>query len=422
MGLKTPFIWISSWIRSFDIYGKSISFTYKGEDQYKTLMGGCITIVIKVLMVVFAWNLALSMLNRNNTISSVNTIINDIRQDNELLNLTDTEFSFIIRAHYKLNNRFRRLVRNDTIFSLSVNQYTRSGSSENDNVNRTANPINIGLWSNEYFNASSAFDSIFQTGGALLWLDSYDFELKGNKLSSEFKYVDVTISKCQNSSESRIPWKPDSVIQEAIDSLQVSVFLIDQYLDLDSYDEPIKTYINDKYDYYGISGLMNEARFYIQQNEAKLNDHYLEYLNNDETEKFISIGKSDSLLRNSQETDVFKATFLKSEGNLIYERNVYTLLNLIGDLGGIFEILFIFGTVLTSTFNSKMFYYSVLSSLYQVDTEKCGKNHTFQIQRQFDNEFMQNYNINRSNNEESKCSSQTTNQIDSARALQCSYK
>ena len=57
----------------------------------------------------------------------------------------------------------------------------------------------------------------------------------------------------------------------------------------------------------------------------------------------------------------------------MYQRTVFTILDVLGSLGGMFEILSIIGGVFVSTLTSKLFNYSILTSLYQVDTSKHNK-------------------------------------------------
>ena len=65
--------------------------------------------------------------------------------------------------------------------------------------------------------------------------------------------------------------------------------------------------------------------------------------------------------------------FVKDPTTLSYERSVFSFLDLAGNLGGFFEILERTGAFLVGFFAGPMFMYSILSSLYQVDTHKKGK-------------------------------------------------
>ena len=52
-----------------------------------------------------------------------------------------------------------------------------------------------------------------------------------------------------------------------------------------------------------------------------------------------------------------------------YERRVYSIFDVTGKLGGVYEILFIIGAFLTSNFSSKIYLYSVFSRLYYTEQE-----------------------------------------------------
>ena len=149
----------------------------------------------------------------------------------------------------------------------------------------------------------------------------------------------------------------------------------DHYFDLDDYETPIKAYFNDKYEYYGDSNMTKEVSFYIQQNEAILNDNYLSINGQEEVEKFISIGDYHTSTITRNPAHVFKMSLSKSDHYFSYERNVYTILDFLGDLGGIYEIFMTLGYMFVTLFTSTAFYYSILPKIYQVDTIGCQIDH-----------------------------------------------
>ena len=65
----------------------------------------------------------------------------------------------------------------------------------------------------------------------------------------------------------------------------------------------------------------------------------------------------------------------KSDHYFSYERNVYTILDFLGDLGGIYEIFMTLGYMFVTLFTSTAFYYSILPKIYQVDTIGCQIEH-----------------------------------------------
>ncbi len=63
----------SKMIRSFDKFGESPKLLYKGEDQYKTKLGGFVSIAIAIFVMVFAG----VKLNRLVNKDSPDTWVND---------------------------------------------------------------------------------------------------------------------------------------------------------------------------------------------------------------------------------------------------------------------------------------------------------------------------------------------------------
>ena len=193
----------------------------------------------------------------------------------------------------------------------------------------------------------------------------------------------------------------------------------DQYFDLDDYNTPIKTYYADKYTFFGNSEFTTEATFYLQDNQAILNDNYLALNGQEEVKKFISIGDHQSLISKLIPNNVFKMTIQKNEEYLVYERSVYTLLDFLGDLGGIYEIFITLGFVFVTLFTCTKFYYSILPKIYQVDTLGCQIDHVSNENRRIEQTIQQSMSLNRTQNEEFKhSSSMTERQLESDRYAQ----
>ena len=95
----------------------------------------------------------------------------------------------------------------------------------------------------------------------------------------------------------------------------------------------------------------------------------------EEIKEFVSIANHDSIYTNSNENHVFRIKIQKSEWKLIFERQVYSILDLLGEIGGIYEVLSLLGFAVVNAFTCTAFYYSILPKLYHVDTLGCQKDH-----------------------------------------------
>ena len=111
-----------------------------------------------------------------------------------------------------------------------------------------------------------------------------------------------------------------------------------------------------------------QIKIYVQENEAELQDNWFNFHNEPEKKNFIGVQKTNvELLNNTSSNIVISAIFTKDYDYQSYERSVFSFLDLTGNLGGLFEIMEIIGGIIVGIFADKLFSYSIISSLYQVD-------------------------------------------------------
>ena len=70
---------------------------------------------------------------------------------------------------------------------------------------------------------------------------------------------------------------------------------------------------------------------------------------------------------------LIKFSFYKDSKTTSYQRQVFGLLDLFGNIGGVNEVLEIAGSLIVGLFSGKIFIFSILSALYQVDAARIGK-------------------------------------------------
>ena len=93
---------IKAWtdvIKSYDMFGSDIKFTYKGSEKFNTFIGGLVSLGITAVMIVYTYSLINTMINYGDSLKSTNRLVrNLVRNDNALLlNQTDFSFAFSIK-------------------------------------------------------------------------------------------------------------------------------------------------------------------------------------------------------------------------------------------------------------------------------------------------------------------------------------
>ena len=89
------YIYISyTYAKDFDMYGKLIIFTYKGKEQYKSYLRGIITIMVVVVMILYAQIMFTVLIEKTDTGKSTFSLIRNLISESDSLDLSTTGFSF----------------------------------------------------------------------------------------------------------------------------------------------------------------------------------------------------------------------------------------------------------------------------------------------------------------------------------------
>ena len=203
------------------------------------------------------------MVNRNDTNTSFNTVINDLSKDTEALNLTNSNFQFAIRVS---NYATGSLTQNDSYFSINLKQYEITDNQE------TSQDIGLSLWGDRFNYEFSRSNIAQEVSTTFLCPDSYDFQIQGDNFASIFKYVQLQLNKWENGTG--IQWESQTNIDNAVNQINIQILVVNSYFDFEDFNNPLKTYIEDKLQFFAINGTKNNVELYFQENESEKQDNY----------------------------------------------------------------------------------------------------------------------------------------------------
>ena len=117
----------------------------------------------------------------------------------------------------------------------------------------------------------------------------------------------------------------------------------------------------------------------IKQNEYELKDSFYFNLNSN-SGTFYSVGNRQQNVENKDfNEDRYLTIFLRMSQNYeVYERTTFTLFEVLGGVGGVFEILSIAGSVIVLSLSTQLFNNSLLSKLYQINDKLTTRVNTSQ--------------------------------------------
>ena len=88
-------------IVSADFYSTKINFTFGGEDSFKTLIGGVISLIISMIVLSITLTLTVTIFQKSNVTSSINKIFKDITNDQTKHYFAKEDVYFAFRKQIK---------------------------------------------------------------------------------------------------------------------------------------------------------------------------------------------------------------------------------------------------------------------------------------------------------------------------------
>jgi hypothetical protein len=163
----------------------------------------------------------------------------------------------------------------------------------------------------------------------------------------------------------------DADIDDVLNNHWLEIAMIGTYFDFDDYTNPVKTYYENTNFYQMVPNFPSLLQVLVAENEYT-SDNSLIYNGFAGTEKFYSINSKNLrpfIYNRGDNSNAFEIFIFLSQEYMEYERSTFTFFDLFGLLGGLLEIFRQFGGYIVTRFSQRLFEFSMISNLYQVDNE-----------------------------------------------------
>ncbi|CAI2384266.1 unnamed protein product [Moneuplotes crassus] len=359
-------------VKGVDMYPKTITFTFKGQEEFKTLFGGIISLIIKIVILLYSIQMISIMITNKNSSKNVNTTVQNILNDTEPINLTDTKFQFAIRA--TIDGIDFDMFNEPSYATAAITQFYVNQTSSNpfENLLGVSNqtPISVSRCGNN-FRYDNQQEIDYLKLSEFYCPDSRNFSVLGNILSETVSYFSFRITRCNNAT-STVTCQSNTTINSILKKVQIRVYIVNTYFDFEDYDNPIKTYLDGRFLYDIMPGFSQNIGIRLQKNEAEIQDDYLAFAPGGDSKEFIGIDTAIERLATEEnyDGDLLNVVFTKDSSSKSYERSVFTVLEAFGNIGGLLEIFTIVGGLIVSLFAERLFFYTIFSKMYQVEEPK----------------------------------------------------
>jgi mRNA-degrading endonuclease RelE of RelBE toxin-antitoxin system len=347
-------------VRSFDMYGKDIVLTYKGDDKYRTHIGGFASIMVGVVILVYIVFLFQVMFTKGDTNYSKTSLYNDLVNNEEILHPAKDKFDFA----FSFTASGVDYLSDPTYFSFEINQveqtWTTSGATPT--TNRVKTPISYTKWGYEYFNHDKLSDVSRLGINDYYWPTNDEYSVAGTFYSKVFNYIEVRLSKCSGGG-----CKTNAEIETIMKQARFSMAIENTVIDLKDFSEPIQHIIDDGFFWELVPGFRKKTDILIRKNEAEFEDGYVQLGFSEQHKFFQVVNSNDYFESESSSGDVLSIYFNYDKESDIYNRQIFSFAELLGQVGGFYGSLIAIGSILIFIFSERLFAASILKKIYQID-------------------------------------------------------
>ena len=206
------------------------------------------------------------------------------------------------------------------------------------------------------------FINLDDLSGVIQCPTNQSFEVSGSRVSSTQRFIEIVVSKCNNSTYQGICKTPEE-IDNLLLNTEFSMGIVNRFFDFDDYDDPVKTYATDQNVYKTIPGFHKIINLYLRRSEYSINDALIQC--NDPSEGGYYSIENDKVDIQAASNDTIMTLNIVQDTHIDqYSRTVYTFLDMTGQLGGLYEVFSILTSFLIGGIVNKCFNISVIKDLY----------------------------------------------------------
>ena len=353
-------------VKDVDAFGNQITLYYKGQEKSKTYFGSVFTILYSLIYLTFFTYEVVRMVKKKDVtfydsqISPEDPPFIQLNKDNfyGAFALEDpvTYDPIIDDTIYTVKTYFKRAIRNGEAFNWEIEE------------------IELERCKIEKF--GELYRKKFSTKPLELYycFKKADYLLEGTFSYDAYSLFYIQFFPCMNSTENNNHCKTKEEIDYYLKGTMFTIQMEDIELSPENFENPTRPIDQDIYTTVG-KKLFKEFHIYLQivNIETDLDVFGFEEIPNKKTEKFIKYDYQNAMTK-FIENDIYQTgesfadvTIKLSDLTLIQKRKYVKLLDILGNVGGLMEVVLSLFNIISSFSSDLLFETSLVNSLFEFD-------------------------------------------------------
>ena len=355
-----------------DLFSKDIDIYYKGKGQRTSLLGRIFTLLYVAIYIAFFLYKIIRMIKKLDVtfyqIDAFNGNIPSIQTSNEIFYTTLALISPKTGLPYY----------DDTIYEMEVvyHSQVKKGMYLIDETT----PEIMQIESCKVSNFGSHYHELFENKQVELsqCVPKYDKLLRGHRTYDYYSYYEINFYPCVNTSDNNFKCQNYSTLYSFLTSFGINFKMQDIELTPQNYENPVQYRVKEL-TLPASSNLLLNVYAYVQIVNIETDEDVLgfEGLGEVKKEKYLKYAESQILASLNQvdyaankRTPLAKITITLSENELTQTRSYPKLLTVLGDVGGLMEIIFSFFKTISVFITEGLYRKSLVNHLLSFDLNK----------------------------------------------------
>ena len=357
--------------KRIDLYGKEPEFYYKNNPNKTSWIGRIFTFLyLGVYIAFFIYKIVRMAKRKDVTFYDTNSNwgeIPSIHLDKELFNAAlafdniSSNIPYINEKIYTISGKYIVQTKENVIFKTSENNIEFKNCQISD-------------FGSNYQNIM-AKKNISQ----MLCPQNVDFVLEGYYTMEKYSYIKVNFQRCVNTTENNNHCFPPDQIENSLNITRINTKLQDIELTPQDYENPVR-YQEREISGTSFRGLLPQITVEMQIVIIETDNNIIgfEGLSNSKIDKYL---KYDSVTINAipitslistPETSMnLNEIKIQLSSNILYQKRAYTqLIDVLGDVGGLMEIMNMIFNVITYLIVNLLYNKSLVNNLFNFDLNK----------------------------------------------------
>jgi hypothetical protein len=361
-------------IKNFDRFALPISLTHKGREEYKSSLGGLLSIIAYLIILINAWLLGMDIYKKENPI----VIVSEENVTPMNISLVPDDFFLAFYFSDENNNIFE----DETIMSLRAVFFSNYIF---ENGSQAYNEYEVELVSCDkiYVKENSLVEYSFLTKLKCIKERSI---LLGGSWSEPYIYgLNLKVFYCKNDTISS-NCKPMEQIEEIIRTQYINIYYQSLQVNAKNYNNPFKKVSALSY-FLLETSFHKQLNFYFQKTNI-LSDSGIIFPDFIQTHSQIGFLNVDIDVSLSKDSQIILIEIYFSHNIKYYNRSYIKIQTIFANLGGIINILFLLGKLTIISLMRKKYKLKLINTFFQTENLKLEKvnNDTTQFSKEKENQ------------------------------------